>query len=170
MRHKCSGKSLGRTSSQRKLLMRNLTVSLIQHENIVTTLPKAKELRRFIEPLMTRSKVNTLANRRLVFDRLRNKQAVDKLFKIVAPAIKNRAGGYLRILKCGFRMGDNAPKAFISIIDMQKKDVQQLQQSSAITDKLINNNSNEIKKSAKLINSSDESNTSISDTENIINK
>jgi len=117
MRHRNSGKKLGRTSSHRKAMFRNMMASLIEHETIRTTLPKAKELRRFIEPMITLAKEDTAANRRLAFDRLRNRDAVQKLFESVAPAFAKRPGGYTRVLKCGFRPGDNAPMAYVQLVD-----------------------------------------------------
>ena len=117
MRHQNAGRHLGRTSSHRKAMFKNMTVSLIQHELIRTTLPKAKELRREAEPLITMAKVDSVANRRLAFNRLRDRDAVTKLFNQIAPRFVNRPGGYTRILKCGFRPGDCAPMAFIELLD-----------------------------------------------------
>ena len=117
MRHQNAGRHLGRTSSHRKAMFKNMTVSLIQHELIRTTLPKAKELRREAEPLITMAKVDSVANRRLAFNRLRDRDAVTKLFNQIAPRFANRPGGYTRILKCGFRPGDCAPMAFIELLD-----------------------------------------------------
>lgn len=117
MRHRNSGKKLGRTSSHRKAMFQNMMASLIEHKTIRTTLPKAKELRRFIEPMITLAKKDCLANRRLAFDRLRNREAVQELFATVAPANAKRPGGYTRVLKCGFRRGDNAPMAYIQLVD-----------------------------------------------------
>jgi len=117
MRHGNSGRLLNRTSSHRKALFKNLTAALVQHEIITTTLPKAKELRRFAEPFVTLAKVDGLANRRLAFDRLRDRGTVTKLFNELGPRYKARQGGYLRILKCGFRAGDNAPMAMIEFVD-----------------------------------------------------
>ena len=117
MRHQNAGRHLGRTSSHRKAMFKNMTVSLIQHELIRTTLPKAKELRREAEPLITLAKVDSVANRRLAFNRLRDRDAVTKLFNHIAPRFANRPGGYTRILKCGFRPGDCAPMAFIELLD-----------------------------------------------------
>ena len=117
MRHQNAGRHLGRTSSHRKAMFKNMTVSLIQHELIRTTLPKAKELRREAEPLITMAKVDSVANRRLAFNRLRDRDAVTKLFNQIAPRFANRPGGYTRILKCGFRPGDCAPMAFIELVD-----------------------------------------------------
>lgn len=117
MRHRLSGRQLNRNSSHRKAMFRNMVNSLVEHELIKTTLPKAKELRRFAEPLITLSKEDSVANRRLAFDRLRNKKAVGKLFGELGPRFGNRPGGYLRILKCGYRSGDNAPMAYVELID-----------------------------------------------------
>ena len=117
MRHRKSGKKLNRNSSHRQAMFRNMAVSLIEHEVIKTTVVKAKELRRFAEPLITLSKEDTVANRRLAFDRTRSKAAVGKLFSEIGPRSKDRNGGYTRILKCGFREGDSAPMAFIELVD-----------------------------------------------------
>ncbi|PVY70301.1 LSU ribosomal protein L17P [Tamilnaduibacter salinus] len=117
MRHRKSGRSLSRTSSHRKAMFRNMTASLVEHELIKTTLPKAKELRRVAEPLITLSKKDSVANRRLAFSRLRNDAAVGKLFDELGPRYAERPGGYLRILKCGFRAGDNAPMAYVELVD-----------------------------------------------------
>ena len=117
MRHQKSGRKFSRTSSHRDAMFQNMTVSLITHELIRTTLPKAKELRRVAEPLITLGKVDGVANRRLAFSRLRDKQAVGKLFVELGPRYATRPGGYLRILKCGFRAGDNAPMAYVELVD-----------------------------------------------------
>ncbi len=117
MRHLKSGRKLNRTSSHREAMFRNMTASLIKHELIRTTLPKAKELRRVAEPLITLAKTDGVANRRLAFSRLRDKQAVGKLFVELGPRFRSRPGGYLRILKCGFRDGDNAPMAYVELMD-----------------------------------------------------
>jgi large subunit ribosomal protein L17 len=117
MRHQNAGRHLGRTSSHRKAMFKNMTVSLIHHELIRTTLPKAKELRREAEPLITLAKADSLANRRLAFNRLRDRDAVTKLFTQLGPRFKARPGGYTRILKCGFRPGDCAPMAYIELLD-----------------------------------------------------
>ncbi len=117
MRHRSGLRKLNRTSSHRLAMFRNMSVSLIQHEVIKTTLPKSKELRRVVEPLITLAKNPTVANRRLAFARLRDADAVKKLFDEIAPRYATRAGGYTRILKCGFRVGDNAPMAFIELVD-----------------------------------------------------
>ncbi|RZO83167.1 MAG: 50S ribosomal protein L17 [Oceanococcus sp.] len=117
MRHRNSGRQLGRESSHRKAMLQNLTNSLVEHELIKTTLPRAKELRRVAEPLITRAREDSVANRRLVFSRLRNKEVVGKLFNELGPRYKDRSGGYLRILKAGFRRGDNAPMAYVELVD-----------------------------------------------------
>ena len=117
MRHRKAGRKLNRTSSHRRAMFKNMTASLIQHELIKTTLPKAKELRRVAEPLITMAKEDTVAKRRLAFARLRDKEAVGKLFNELGPRYAQRPGGYLRILKCGFRAGDNAPMAYVELVD-----------------------------------------------------
>ncbi|WP_227370348.1 50S ribosomal protein L17 [Halomonas sp. M20] len=117
MRHRKSGRHLNRTSSHRQAMFKNMCVSLVEHEVIKTTLPKAKELRRHIEPLITLSKQDSVANRRLAFSRTLSKEAVGKLFNELGPRYANRPGGYVRILKCGFRTGDNAPMAFVELVD-----------------------------------------------------
>ncbi|ALP52400.1 50S ribosomal protein L17 [Candidatus Tenderia electrophaga] len=117
MRHRKSGRQLGRNSTHRKAMFKNLTASLIEHEVIKTTLPKAKELRRHAEPLITMAKEDSVAKRRLAFSRLSSKQAVGKLFSELGPRYKARPGGYLRILKCGYRAGDNAPMAIVELVD-----------------------------------------------------
>jgi len=116
MRHRKSGRKFSRTSAHRKAMFRNMTASLVEHELIKTTLPKAKELRRVAEPLITLAKNDSVANRRLAFSRLRNDAAVAKLFDELGPRYSERPGGYLRILKCGFRAGDNAPMAFVELV------------------------------------------------------
>jgi large subunit ribosomal protein L17 len=117
MRHMKSGRKLNRDSSHREAMFRNMASSLIRHELIKTTLPKAKELRRVAEPLITLAKVESVANRRLAFARLRDKVAVGKLFTDIGPRYRARPGGYLRILKCGFRAGDSAPMAYVELVD-----------------------------------------------------
>lgn len=117
MRHRKSGRHLNRTSTHRKSMFRNMAASLIEHEIIKTTLPKAKELRRVAEPLITLAKNDSVANRRLAFDRTRNAKVVGKLFSEIGPRYANRPGGYTRILKCGARPGDSAPMAFIELVD-----------------------------------------------------
>lgn len=117
MRHGHQHRKLNRTSSHRSAMFRNMSVSLLRHEVIKTTLPKAKELRKYAEPLITLGKDGTLANRRLAFSRLRDREIVGKLFGELGPRYNARKGGYLRILKCGFRDGDNAPMAFVELVD-----------------------------------------------------
>ncbi|MBN3564627.1 MULTISPECIES: 50S ribosomal protein L17 [Aliamphritea] len=117
MRHRKSGRHLNRTSAHRKAMFKNMAVSLFEHELIKTTLPKAKELRRVAEPLITLAKNDTVANRRLAFARTRSKEAVGKLFNELGPRYEARPGGYIRILKCGFRAGDNAPMALVELVD-----------------------------------------------------
>ncbi|NJD26484.1 MAG: 50S ribosomal protein L17 [Betaproteobacteria bacterium] len=117
MRHRNGLRKLNRTSSHRLAMLRNMTVSLLRHEAIKTTLPKAKELRRVVEPMITLGRTPTLANKRLAFDRLRDRDIVVKLFAEIGPRYATRPGGYLRILKCGFRVGDNAPMAFVELVD-----------------------------------------------------
>ncbi len=117
MRHRHSGRQLNRTSSHRQAMFRNMTSSLVEHELIKTTLAKAKELRMIAEPLITLAKEDSVANRRLAFDRLRNKEAVGKLFTDLGPRYVGRPGGYLRIVKCGFRAGDKAPMAYVELVD-----------------------------------------------------
>jgi large subunit ribosomal protein L17 len=117
MRHRLSNRKLNRTSSHRLAMLRNMANSLLRHEVIKTTLPKAKELRRVAEPLITLGKKPSLANRRLAFDRLRDREIVVKLFDELGPRFQSRNGGYLRILKCGFRQGDNAPMAIVELVD-----------------------------------------------------
>ena len=116
MRHRLSGRQLGRNSSHRKAMFRNMVISLVEHELIKTTLPKAKELRRHAEPLITLAKVDSVANRRLAFARLNSKEAVGKLFSNLGPRYNTRPGGYLRVLKCGFRAGDKAPMAYVELV------------------------------------------------------
>ena len=119
MRHRKSGRQLNRNSSHRKAMFRNMAVSLFEHEVIKTTLPKAKELRRVAEPLITLAKSDSVANRRLAFSRTRSKEAVGKLFTDLGPRYSDRPGGYTRILKCGYRAGDAAPMAFIELVDRE---------------------------------------------------
>lgn len=120
MYHRKSGRHLNRPSAHRKAMLQNMSVSLLKHELIKTTLPKAKELRRIVEPLITLAKEDSLANRRLAFNRLRDDETVMKLFKEIAPRCKERPGGYCRILKYGFRAGDNAPMAIVVLVDREK--------------------------------------------------
>lgn len=122
MRHRNGLRKLNRTSSHRQAMFRNMANSLLRHEVIKTTLPKAKELRRVVEPMITLGKKPSLANRRLAFDRLRDREMVVKLFDELGPRYGTRNGGYLRILKCGFRDGDNAPMAFIELLDRPDSD------------------------------------------------
>jgi len=117
MRHRKSGRKLGRNSAHRKAMYRNMAASLLTHETIKTTLPKAKELRRVVEPLITLAKEDGVSRRRLAFDRLRDEAAVGKLFNELGPRFKDRPGGYLRILKMGFRPGDSAPMALVQLLD-----------------------------------------------------
>ena len=117
MRHRKSGRKLNMNSSHRKALFSNMVSSLFKHELIKTTLPKAKELRSFAEPLITLSKEDSVAKRRIAFARLRDREIVTKLFNELGPRYKNRAGGYLRIMKCGFRPGDDAPMAYVELVD-----------------------------------------------------
>ncbi len=117
MRHRQSGRQLNRNSSSRKAMFRNMASSLFRHELIKTTLPKAKELRRVAEPLITMAKKDSVANRRLAFARTRDRDMVTKLFNELGPRYLERQGGYLRILKCGFRAGDNAPMAYVELVD-----------------------------------------------------
>jgi large subunit ribosomal protein L17 len=117
MRHRKSGRQLNRNSSHRKAMFRNMTCSLLRHELIKTTLPKAKELRRVAEPIITMGKIDSVSKRRLAFSRLRDDVAVGKLFNELGPRYKERNGGYLRILKCGYRPGDKAPMAYVELVD-----------------------------------------------------
>ena len=117
MRHRHGLRNLNRTSSHRLAMLRNMTVSLLRHEAIKTTLPKAKELRRVVEPIITLGKTNSVANKRLAFNRLRDREIVVKLFNELGPRFASRNGGYLRILKMGFRVGDNAPMAYVELLD-----------------------------------------------------
>ena len=117
MRHRKSGRHFNRTSAHRKAMFKNMAVSLFEHELIKTTLPKAKELRRFAEPLITLAKIDSVANRRLAFSRTRSSMAVGKLFNELGPRYATRPGGYIRILKCGYRAGDKAPMAYVELVD-----------------------------------------------------
>ena len=125
MRHRKSGRHFNRTSAHRQAMFKNMAVSLFEHEIIKTTLPKAKELRRVAEPLITLAKTDSVANRRLAFDRTRSKEAVGKLFTDLGPRYQERPGGYIRILKCGFRAGDNAPMAFVELVDRPIPEVEE---------------------------------------------
>ena len=116
MRHRISGRRLNKTGSHRNAMMKNMTASLIEHEIIKTTLPKAKELRVFAEPFITLAKQDSVHNRRIAFNRLRNKATVGKLFSDIGPRYQERPGGYLRVLKCGFSTGDNAPMAYVAMV------------------------------------------------------
>jgi len=124
MRHRKSGRKLNMTSAHRKAMFKNMTVSLLQHEEIRTTLPKAKELRRHAEPLITMAKTPSVANRRLAFSRLRDRDMVSKLFDDLGVHYKDRPGGYLRILKCGYRPGDKAPMAIVQMVSREKVDAE----------------------------------------------
>mgnify|MGYP003574481236 FL=1 len=123
MRHRKSGRQLNRNSSHRQAMFRNMASSLFRHELIKTTLPKAKELRRVAEPLITLAKSDSVANRRLAFARLRDKEAVGRLFTEYGPRYMDRPGGYLRILKCGFRAGDAAPMAYVELVDRPQSEI-----------------------------------------------
>jgi large subunit ribosomal protein L17 len=131
MRHRHGLRKLNRTSSHREAMLRNMTVSLLKHEMIKTTLPKAKELRRVIEPIITLGKKPSLANRRLAFDRLRDRDMVVKVFDELGPRYATRNGGYLRILKFGFRQGDNAPMALVELVDRPAPQEAQAEEASA---------------------------------------
>ena len=125
MRHRKAGRKFNRTSAHRDAMFANMAASLFKHELIKTTLPKAKELRRVAEPLITMAKKDGVANRRLAFSRLRDKEAVGNLFTTLGPRYAERPGGYLRILKCGFRAGDNAPMAYVELVDRPRADADQ---------------------------------------------
>ncbi|MBT7542864.1 MAG: 50S ribosomal protein L17 [Gammaproteobacteria bacterium] len=120
MRHKYSGRKLNRTPTHRLAMLKNMSSSLIEHEEIKTTLPKAKEIRGYVERLITISKIDTVAKRRIVFSRIRSKDAVSKLFNDLGPRFKSRPGGYLRVLKCGYRPGDKAPMAIVQLVDKKE--------------------------------------------------
>lgn len=120
MRHRKSGRKLNRNSSHRKAMFRNMAVSLLNHEMIKTTLPKAKSLRSVIEPIITLAKEDSVANRRLAYNRLQDKKILGKLFTEIGPKNKNRPGGYIRILKCGYRPGDNAPMAIVELVEREQ--------------------------------------------------
>ncbi|MEH6468357.1 MAG: 50S ribosomal protein L17 [Porticoccus sp.] len=130
MRHRYSGRKLSRTGAHRRAMFRNMTTSLVEHELIKTTLPKAKELRRFAEPLITLAKQDSVANRRLAFSRLQDKAAVGKLFSELAPRYESRPGGYIRILKCGFRSGDAAPMAYVELVDRPEVEAVDLEETA----------------------------------------
>ena len=125
MRHKYSGRKFNRTSSHRAAMFKNMMASLIEHEEIKTTVPKAKELRGFVERLITIYKVDTVAKRRIVFSRIRSKEAVAKLFNELGPRFKERPGGYLRVLKCGYRAGDKAPMAIVQLVDKKEEVIEE---------------------------------------------
>lgn len=125
MRHRQSGRKLNRTTSHREAMFKNMSASLVRHEMIRTTLPKAKELRRVVEPLITLGKNDTVANRRLAFARVRDREVVTKLFNELGPRYKERPGGYVRILKCGYRDGDNAPMAIVELVDRPLPEVEE---------------------------------------------
>ncbi|MCC8396504.1 MULTISPECIES: 50S ribosomal protein L17 [Burkholderiaceae] len=129
MRHRHGLRKLNRTSSHRLAMLRNMSNSLIEHEVIKTTLPKAKELRKVVEPLITLGKKPSLANRRLAFNRLRDRDSVTKLFDVLGPRFANRPGGYLRILKFGFRVGDNAPMALVELLDRPEVEETEVQEA-----------------------------------------
>lgn len=131
MRHGLGLRKLNRTSSHRLAMLRNMMVSLLRHEEITTTLPKAKALRRVVEPMITLGKAPSLANRRLAFDRLRDRDMVVKLFDELGPRFASRNGGYLRILKCGFRDGDNAPMAYVELLDRPDVDAVEVEEAEA---------------------------------------
>ena len=131
MRHRNGLRKLNRTSSHRQAMFRNMANSLLQHEVIKTTLPKAKELRRVVEPMITLGKKPSLANHRLAFDRLRDRDMVVKLFDELGPRFANRNGGYLRILKCGFRDGDNAPMAYVELLDRPDVEAVEVEEAEA---------------------------------------
>jgi len=130
MRHRNGLRKLNRTSAHRQALLRNLTNALLRYEVIQTTLPKAKELRRVVEPIITLGKKPSLANRRLAFDRLRDREIVVKVFDVLGPRFAGRNGGYLRILKSGFRVGDNAPLAYVELLDRPDTDATEVEQAA----------------------------------------
>jgi len=134
MRHRKSGRQLNRNSSHRKAMYRNMASSLFEHELIKTTLPKAKELRRVAEPLITMAKEDSVSKRRVAFARLRDQAAVAKLFSELGPRYKERSGGYLRILKCGYRPGDKAPMAFVELVDRPIVEVEEDMEEAAETE------------------------------------
>lgn len=129
MRHRHTGRQLNRNASHRKAMFRNMTTSLVEHEIIKTTLPKAKELRGFAEPLITLAKNDSVANRRLAFDRVRNKETVGKLFSELGPRYVERPGGYIRIIKCGVRTGDKAPMAYVELVDRPEEDFDNVEEA-----------------------------------------
>ena len=125
MRHRYSGRKLNKTGTHKRAMFRNMTASLVEHELIKTTLPKAKELRSFAEPFITLAKEDSVANRRLAFDRLRNKAAVGKLFSDLGPRYQERPGGYMRILECGYRTGDKAPMAYVELVGREITEIEE---------------------------------------------
>src|SRR5258708_3396381 len=137
MRHGHGLRKLNRTSSHRLAMLKNMMNSLIEHEAIKTTVPKAKELRRVIEPMITLAKVDTVANRRLAFDRLRDRDSVTKLFNELGPRFAKRPGGYTRILKMGFRVGDNAPMAFVELVERSEEHTSELQSPDHLVCRLL---------------------------------
>ena len=130
MRHRKSGRQLNRNSSHRQAMFRNMASSLVKHEVIKTTVPKAKELRRVVEPLITLAKQDSVANRRLAFARTRDKEVVGKLFNELGPRYTERPGGYTRIMKCGFRTGDNAPMAFVELVGRPEAEVEEVSEET----------------------------------------
>ncbi|RLA08584.1 MAG: 50S ribosomal protein L17 [Gammaproteobacteria bacterium] len=148
MRHRKTGRKLNRNSSHRKAMFKNMANSLFKHELIKTTLPKAKELKMVVEPLITKAKTDNVANRRLIFAYLRDKESVNKLFGAFSNRYKNRPGGYLRILKCGFRLGDKAPMAYVELLDKDKNndDSQQEKLDAKKTNKIKDTKENKTEK------------------------
>lgn len=134
MRHRHSGRKFSRTSAHRKAMFKNMTSSLVEHELIKTTLPKAKELRRVAEPLITLAKKDSVANRRLAFARICDKDAVRKLFDELGPRYEGRPGGYLRILKCGFRAGDKAPMAYVELVDRAPSETDDVTETAEVSE------------------------------------
>jgi large subunit ribosomal protein L17 len=130
MRHQCAHRKFNRTASHRKAMFKNMAVALLRHEAIITTLPKAKELRKIVEPLITLAKEPSVANRRLAFDRIRDREIVVKLFDVLGPRYNTRAGGYTRVLKHGYRPGDNAPRAFMELVD-RPADVEVIEETAS---------------------------------------
>lgn len=145
MRHRKSGKQLNRNASHRKAMFKNMTCSLVEHEVIKTTVPKAKELRRFAEPLITLAKEDSVANRRLAFARVGSKAVVGKLFSDLGPRFQDRPGGYTRILKAGFRAGDAAPMAYIELVDRVISEDEDLDEMEEAADKTTDDAGDEIK-------------------------
>ena len=145
MRHRKSGKQLNRNASHRKAMFKNMTCSLVEHEVIKTTVPKAKELRRFAEPLITLAKEDSVANRRLAFERVGSKAVVGKLFSDLGPRFQDRPGGYTRILKAGFRAGDAAPMAYIELVDRVISEDEDLDEMEEAADETTDDAGDEIK-------------------------